>query len=337
MLFETHCYSLKYSRSSLIIELVLLVFEAYLCLCILLYGCFGQSMFPNDLTGKWTVTGQKDFDFSQTSLQNYPICHTESSTCETFPSTWNVVFNDSYKVVLRSLTFQLASNAKDTSFQLYTCLYLQKIANGMYLAFQSPRLKNRFYNDYVLERMEFEEFSISAVCDLPDNPLPAARNFLLIKKDFVNIQKLDPHVCPTNLMGNFSGLEDGQEDGIVCWAKIEACAYDGTFLATTNCTGGMFNIPRRLFIGAIKLKCLYSQNEAGTERVTVLFLSNNEIFLSSVSLHFTDDSQRELIVKQFVKEKLSVDSNKDELYRFQLSGESTVYIGRCGSCLHITG
>lgn len=56
-------------------------------------------------------------------------------------------------------------------------------------------------------------------------------------------------MCPTNLMGNFSGLEDGQEDGIVCWAKIEACAYDGTFLATTNCTGGMFNIPRRLFIG----------------------------------------------------------------------------------------
>ncbi|KAK0046321.1 hypothetical protein Bpfe_024248, partial [Biomphalaria pfeifferi] len=70
---------------------------------------------------------------------------------------------------------------------------------------------------------------------------------------------------------------------------------------------------------ALKLKCLYSQNEAGTERVTVLFHSNNEFFLSSVSLHFTDDSQRELIVKQFVKEKLSVDTNKDELYRFQLS------------------
>ncbi|KAH9519296.1 hypothetical protein Btru_075202 [Bulinus truncatus] len=111
----------------------------YLGILYLLYrtGCNCHTRFPNDLVDDWTATGSKVFQFSPRSLRGYKVCPASAEeTCDGYPDEWTVVFNQSYKYVIRSNVF--LSDDSNVEQNLYTCLYLLKLADGMYLAYQGP-------------------------------------------------------------------------------------------------------------------------------------------------------------------------------------------------------
>ncbi|KAI8761746.1 hypothetical protein BgiBS90_030778, partial [Biomphalaria glabrata] len=127
----------KNSGSSLMFDLVNWFLIAYVCFDVI-QGCYGQFMFPEDLSGTWTVTGQNEFVFQRSALSGYAICPITAYSCKNYPSTWELVLSQRNTYVLRSIAFDQDEDPT-IKVQLYTCLYLKNVSAGMYLAFQSPR------------------------------------------------------------------------------------------------------------------------------------------------------------------------------------------------------